>query len=288
MALILVIDDSAAVRRLLRETLARDGHAVLDASDGNAGITIFRERRPDLVITDMVMPVKEGIETIREIRKSTHDTKIVAISGSSEKGERLYLGAAKKLGADATLVKPFPPATLLGIVDQLLKPRRSGCSSSSELHEDLATRIKDPRICRLFYYWLNRKRANRWPARRDVDPLDFDYILGHLMLLDVIREPLRFRVRLHGTALAAAAGYELTGKWMDELPIRDYRTYVIGRCEALVASGEPMVVHHSRILDGKRQRYEALWLPFSDSGTDVTVLLCALVYHGDTAEQQRR
>ncbi|MGO8919192.1 MAG: response regulator [Stellaceae bacterium] len=286
MALILVIDDSAAVRRLLCDTLAGQGHAVLDASNGEAGMALFRERRPDLVITDMVMPVKEGIETIQEIRKSEQTVKILAISGSSEKSERLYLGAARKLGADATLVKPFPPAALLEVVDQLLKPAQSDSSSLTELREDLTTDIEDPRLRRLFDYWLDRKGSRRWPARRDIDPLDLGYMLGHLMLLDVVGEPLRFRVRLHGTAMTETAGYELTGKWIDELPISDYRTYVLARCEALVASGEPTVVHHNRVLDGKRRRYEALWLPFSDDGTGVTMLLCALFYQRDGSEQQ--
>jgi hypothetical protein len=105
------------------------------------------------------------------------------------------------------------------------------------------------------------------------------------MLLDVIREPLRFRIRLHGSVMAEAAAYELTGKWIDELPIGDFRTYVLRRCAALIASGEPIAVHHSRTLDGQRRRYEALWLPFSDDGAVVTMLMCALVYDRDRAQQ---
>lgn len=143
---------------------------------------------------------------------------------------------------------------------------------------DLTDQIQDSRLLRLYHYWLTRKGDRRFPSRRDIDPLDFAYVLGHVMLLDVLRDPLRFHVRLHGTAMAMRAQYELTGKLLDELPITDYRAYVIERCKALVASGAPLVVHHGRTLDGRTRRYEALWLPFSDDSVNVTMLLCALIY----------
>jgi hypothetical protein len=138
--------------------------------------------------------------------------------------------------------------------------------------------IEEPNLRRLYDYWLSRKGAHRFPARHDVDPLDFTYVLGSVMLLDVLRDPLRFRVRLHGTEMVSRAGYDLTGKLLDELPITDYRTYVIDRCRQLVTTGTPAVVRHDRIIDGRHRRYEALWLPFSGNGSDVSILLCALIY----------
>jgi CheY-like chemotaxis protein len=118
MPLILVIDDSSTVRQFVRSALV--GHTVIDAGDGQAGLALFHRQNPDLVITDMVMPVKEGIETIREIRRSGRETKIVAMSGTSDKSERLYLAAAQKLGADAVLRKPFESTELQQVVDRLL------------------------------------------------------------------------------------------------------------------------------------------------------------------------
>jgi hypothetical protein len=138
--------------------------------------------------------------------------------------------------------------------------------------------ITEPRLQRLYSYWLERKGSRRLPARRDIDPLDFTYLLGHIMLIDVLLVPLRFRVRVHGTEMARRAHYELTGKLLDELPISEYRTYVIERCRNLVETGEPMVVHHDRDLDGHNHRYEAVWLPLSDDGATVTQLICALIY----------
>ena len=150
----------------------------------------------------------------------------------------------------------------------------------SDLRE-LPSQIEDPRLTRLYDYWLSRKGSRRFPSRSDIDPLDFRYVLGHVMLVDVLRDPLRFRVRLHGSEMVRRANYDLTGKFLDDLPVADYRDYVIDRCKGLVADGEPILVHHNRILDDKLRRYEALWLPFSESGVEVSMLLCALIYDLD-------
>lgn len=120
MALILIIDDAATVRQLVSNILLDAQHAVLEAQDGDVGIGLFRQHRPALVITDLFMPNKEGIETIQEIRRLSPDTKIIAMSASTTATGKLYLGAAKKLGADAILAKPFEPADLLESVDRLL------------------------------------------------------------------------------------------------------------------------------------------------------------------------
>ena len=148
---------------------------------------------------------------------------------------------------------------------------------------DVSTEIRDERLLRLYLYWMERKGARRLPSRGDVDPLDFPYLLGNIMLLDVQGHPPRFRVRLHGSNMVMRAGYDLTGKFLDDLPIPEYRKYVVERCRGLVKTGEPLVVQHDRVLGGQPQRYEALWLPFSSDGTQVTMLLCALVYMGDRA-----
>jgi len=150
----------------------------------------------------------------------------------------------------------------------------------SDLRE-LPSQIEDPRLARLYEYWLSRKGTRRFPSRRDIDPIDFRYVLGHVMLVDVLRDPVRFRVRLHGSDMARRANYDLTGKFLDDLPIADYRDYVIDRCKGLVADGEPILVHHNRVLDFRLRQYEALWLPFSESGVEVTMLLCALIYDDD-------
>jgi len=145
--------------------------------------------------------------------------------------------------------------------------------------------IKDTRLRRLYEYWLQRKGGRGFPSRRDIDPGEIRYVLGWVMLIDALRDPVRFRVRLHGTGMAAEAHYDLTGKFIDELPHPEYREYAIGQCKRLIASGEPLLVHHNRMLDLRSRNYEALWLPFSEDDCTVTTLLCALIY--DSEQPQR-
>ena len=120
MAEILVIDDDPRLRRLLARVLKNAGHTVHEAANGTAGIRLFRQVRPALVITDLVMPDAEGIETIQELRRDAPTLPILAISGGSN--HSLYLRAAIKLGATASLGKPFGNDDLLRVVAILLQP----------------------------------------------------------------------------------------------------------------------------------------------------------------------
>ena len=120
MAKILVIDDSEDIRVLLHQALQSAGHSVIEAADGDLGLKAFREHQPDLVITDIVMPNKEGLETIMELRREFPAVKIVAMSGGTRGMVISFLPAAKKLGADYTLPKPFNLGELLAIVDEAL------------------------------------------------------------------------------------------------------------------------------------------------------------------------
>lgn len=117
MADILVIDDDPQMRRLLTRILEGAGHTVREAENGRLGIEEFRRRRPALVISDIVMPDVEGIETILTLRREAADLPIIAISGGSDP---LYLQAAAKLGAAAALEKPIAAEELLDLVAGLL------------------------------------------------------------------------------------------------------------------------------------------------------------------------
>jgi DNA-binding response OmpR family regulator len=120
LAQILVIDDEPQVRRLLQTILERAGHDVFEAADGMEGLMTARARQPDLVVTDILMPNKEGIETIRELRREVPALPILVISG--DPGSALYLEMAKLLGAHAALTKPFRATELLRAVEGLLRP----------------------------------------------------------------------------------------------------------------------------------------------------------------------
>jgi CheY-like chemotaxis protein len=119
--LVLVIDDTSTVRELVRRMLVAIGHSVIDAENGDVGLVLFQQRRPDLVITDLIMPEMEGIELIQRIRRLSPDSKIIAMSGSATASRKLYLGAAQKLGADGVLSKPFQSAELYEVIDRVSK-----------------------------------------------------------------------------------------------------------------------------------------------------------------------
>ena len=122
MSKVLIIEDDPAARRMIGRVLGDAGHEVIDAVDGLDGVRRFRAEAPDLVITDLIMPKQEGIQTITDIRAGGARTPIIAISGGGAGGAELYLSMAEELGADAVLAKPFRPSDLLSLVSELLDP----------------------------------------------------------------------------------------------------------------------------------------------------------------------
>jgi CheY-like chemotaxis protein len=119
-ARILVIDDDDEVRRTLVRMLESARHEVHQAADGETGIAVCNRILPQLVISDILMPEKEGIETIRDLKRAHPALKIVAISGGGQSGSMDFLEMARALGADEALQKPFRRAELLEVVSRLL------------------------------------------------------------------------------------------------------------------------------------------------------------------------
>jgi DNA-binding NtrC family response regulator len=117
---ILIIDDDDGIRNILRRALETAGYEVREASDGAAGLKRFREQRPDLVMTDIIMPEREGVETIMALRKESPETAIIAMSGGGGGGAD-YLEMAIKLGAVRVFSKPFSLAAVLGAVREILE-----------------------------------------------------------------------------------------------------------------------------------------------------------------------
>src|SRR3990167_9313467 len=113
---ILVIDDDAQIRQMLRQVLEREGYEVVNARDGKEGIKLYRQAPTDLIITDIIMPEKEGVETIIELKRDFPDVKIIAISGGGHIDSKEYLNMAEKFGVLSTLSKPFGRKEILEVI----------------------------------------------------------------------------------------------------------------------------------------------------------------------------
>lgn len=117
---ILVIEDDKSFRNVLVQMLDKAGYEVSQAGDGNQALEICREVQPDVVLTDIIMPDKEGLETIQDLLTLCPNMKIIAMSGGGRVGPDSYLPLAKKLGARATLQKPFMRDDLLSAIAEVL------------------------------------------------------------------------------------------------------------------------------------------------------------------------
>jgi len=118
---ILLIEDDDRLRTTLRKLLEQEGYMVQDAEEGAAGLSLFQKNPADLVITDLIMPGKEGMETIIDLRKKDKELKIIAISGGGRVRAAEYLPVAKVAGANRILAKPFSFEQLLSAVHGLLE-----------------------------------------------------------------------------------------------------------------------------------------------------------------------
>jgi len=120
LAYILVMEDERIIQTIIRRYLEREGHEVVIAGDGEEGIKLYNERPADLVLTDIIMPKKEGIETIRDLKKISPDVKIIAMSGGGKIDSEDYLDLAAKFGVKATFIKGSDWSMLGPLVEKIL------------------------------------------------------------------------------------------------------------------------------------------------------------------------
>ncbi len=121
MTRILVVDDEEPIRGLLRQAFEMNGYDVVEASNGSEAVRIFREDEIDLVITDIIMPNKEGLESIMDLKEIDPDVKIIAMSGGGRLEPHSYLQMASKFGAKKVFPKPLSITLLLAAVKELLE-----------------------------------------------------------------------------------------------------------------------------------------------------------------------
>ena len=122
-AVVLVVDDSATIRAVIGKMLAQDGHVVLKAADGESAIAIAREKSPDLIFLDIVMPGMNGFAVLRALRRDpqTHEIPIVMISGNLQATEQFYV---QRFGADDFMKKPFGRGEVFARIQHLTKTGR--------------------------------------------------------------------------------------------------------------------------------------------------------------------
>ncbi len=121
MTRILIIDDEPQIRSMLKLMLEREGYEVVEAPDGIEGIRVYRQNPTDLIITDLIMPNKDGIGMIIDLKKEFPEVKIIPMSGGGLNKPDGYLKGAKKLGAACTLTKPIDRVEMLRVVTDILK-----------------------------------------------------------------------------------------------------------------------------------------------------------------------
>jgi DNA-binding response OmpR family regulator len=125
MALVLIVDDDPTVLRMLTQVMQRDGHTVMQAEDGDVAMRLFRRQPADIIITDLLMPNKEGLELIAEAREIAPAVGIIAYSGGGKIQPENYLEFATGMGADRVFTKPVPITDLSVAVKELLASREA-------------------------------------------------------------------------------------------------------------------------------------------------------------------
>ncbi|HJT15257.1 MAG TPA: PAS domain-containing protein [Dongiaceae bacterium] len=143
----------------------------------------------------------------------------------------------------------------------------------------------DDRLRRLFAYWAEKRGDRRFPTKAEIDPVEFPYILGYVTLVDVEREPRRYRFRLDGSILVALSGTDYTGRYLDELPGEQYVAFIRETYDRVVDSGEPYRYRKNGLFDQQHFSEETIILPLGDSPPQVDMLVVAVI-PGDLPHQE--
>jgi hypothetical protein len=134
---------------------------------------------------------------------------------------------------------------------------------------------------KLYEYWTDKRGARFAPSRADIHPEEMTSILSHILLIDVVGSPPRFRYRLVGTAFIEAYGREITGRFVDEIDLDDQRDFILADYLGVVRTKEPSLSHWRYTKrDGRFVRYSRLLLPLSRDDSEIDMLLGAVTAQG--------
>lgn len=163
-----------------------------------------------------------------------------------------------------------------------LAPGRSTFSTASTLRRDFtAADCREPAIRHLHDYWQRQRGTHRFPARNELDPIDMKPALGGITIFEIHPKAdggFRFRYRLIGSAIVARDGFDMTGRFLDELPLLQYRTLLLGRLEMLARDPAPVLVHNKQFYDERWYDYEAIWLPLASDHEHADMLMACQIF----------
>ena len=137
--------------------------------------------------------------------------------------------------------------------------------------------LNDGRLKRLFAYWLEKRGGRLFPTKAAIDPVEFSYILGYVTLVDVERDPRRYRFRLDGSILVELSGADYTGRYLHELPGEEYVAFIKDTYDRVVDSGQPHRYRKNGLFDQQHFSEETIILPLGDSPPHVDMLLVAVI-----------
>lgn len=139
--------------------------------------------------------------------------------------------------------------------------------------------LESPMLRRFYADWEVRRRGREFPARRDFDPCDLAYALGYVSLMDVLRDPLRFRFRLQGTGIAERTGVDMTGKFVDQMKDRRHRDMATEHFRETVETRQPVVkLRRPYVTDLRVWNCEVLVCPLSNAGADIDMLMSCIAW----------
>lgn len=159
--------------------------------------------------------------------------------------------------------------------------RKAGNRAVHQPPEQIGPDIVDPRLRRLHAYWHDERGSRALPSRTDIDPAALRFVLGYLVLVDVCRDPVRFRIRLQGTELGWWIGADLTGKTLESLRAPELRSLAAELLMRAVESGAPLHKVGEEMIGDLPRRYEALLLPLASDGINVNMVLAAVLCRDD-------
>lgn len=134
----------------------------------------------------------------------------------------------------------------------------------------------DDRLSGLIGYWAGKRQGRRFPARADFDPLELKPLLGHLLMVDVVRGPqdqLRFRYRLFGSEFVFYHGADMTGRWLDDIANPGFREELLENYRHVVNHGDLRTMSYDYLVGDRRHRFQAVLLPLAADGRKVNIVL---------------